>query len=39
MMIGGGLDANDVEVFDSTTITLFKEKLKGVGKNYRYGLK
>mgnify|MGYP001239168759 CR=1 FL=1 len=31
--IGGEVDPGKVEVFDSTTITLFKEILKGAGRN------
>ncbi len=31
--IGGEVDASKVEVFDSTTVTLFKEILKGAGRN------
>lgn len=31
--IGGEVDLSQVEVFDSTTITLFKEILKGAGRN------
>jgi hypothetical protein len=31
--IGGEVDPSEVEVFDSTTITLFKEILKGAGRN------
>ncbi|MCH6200810.1 hypothetical protein MMU07_14590 [Aquiflexum sp. LQ15W] len=31
--IGGEVDPSMVEVFDSTTITLFKEILKGAGRN------
>ena len=31
--IGGEVDSSRVEVFDSTTITLFKEILKGAGRN------
>jgi hypothetical protein len=30
--IGGEVDASKVEVFDSTTVTLFKEILKGAGR-------
>lgn len=32
-LIGGEVKPGEVEVFDSTTITLFKEILKGVGRN------
>ena len=32
LAIGGEVDAANVEVFDSTTITLFKEILKGAGR-------
>jgi len=31
--IGGEVEPGKVEVFDSTTITLFKEILKGSGRN------
>ncbi|WP_194976250.1 hypothetical protein [Aquiflexum lacus] len=31
--IGGEVDPRMVEVFDSNTITLFKEILKGAGRN------
>ncbi|OYX13057.1 MAG: transposase [Algoriphagus sp. 32-45-6] len=31
--IGGEVDPSQVEVFDSTTVTLFKEILKGAGRN------
>jgi hypothetical protein len=31
--IGGEVDAGRVEIFDSSTITLFKEILKGAGRN------
>jgi len=31
--IGGEVNPNKVEIFDSTTITLFKEILKGAGRN------
>ena len=37
--IGGEVDASTVEVFDSTTITLFKEVLKGAGRNSLNGKK
>lgn len=39
MLIGGEVDPNDVEVFDSTTLTLFKEILKGAGRNPHEGKK
>lgn len=32
-LIGGEVDPGEVEVFDSTTITLFKDILKGAGRN------
>ena len=32
-LIGDEVDPSEVEVFDSTTITLFKEILKGAGRN------
>lgn len=31
--IGGEIDSSKVEIFDSTTISLFKEILKGAGRN------
>lgn len=37
--IGGEVDPGRVEVFDSTTITLFKEILKGAGRNPLNGKK
>ena len=37
--IGGEVDASRVEVFDSTTITLFKEIMKGAGRNSLNGKK
>lgn len=37
--IGGEIDASKVEVFDSTTITLFKEIFKGTGRNVINGKK
>jgi hypothetical protein len=37
--IGGEVDPGRVEVFDSTTITLFKEILKGAGRNPLKGKK
>jgi hypothetical protein len=37
--IGGEVDASDIEIFDSTTIALFKEILKGVGRNSLDGKK
>ena len=37
--IGGEVDLDQVEVFDSTTITLFKEILKGAGRNPLTGKK
>jgi hypothetical protein len=37
--IGGEVDPGKVEVFDSTTITLFKEVLKGAGRNPLQGKK
>ena len=37
--IGGEIDPTKVEVFDSTTITLFKEILKGTGRNSINGKK
>ncbi len=37
--IGGEVDASKVEVFDSTTVTLFKEILKGAGRNTKGGKK
>lgn len=37
--IGGEIAAEKVEVFDSTTITLFKEILKGAGRNAINGKK
>lgn len=37
--IGGEVDPGRVEVFDSTTITLFKEILKGAGRNPLRGKK
>lgn len=37
--IGGEVDPSCVEVFDSTTITLFKEILKGAGRNPLKGKK
>ena len=37
--IGGEVDPGKVEVFDSTTITLFKEILKGAGRNPSEGEK
>lgn len=37
--IGGEVDPSKVEVFDSTTITLFKEVLKGAGRNPLEGKK
>ena len=39
LMIGGEVDAKDVDSFDSTTITLFKSILKGVGRNAINGRK
>jgi hypothetical protein len=39
MPIGGEVDLDQVEVFDSTTITLFKEILKGAGRNPLTGKK
>jgi len=39
MPIGGEVDPFDVEVFDSTTITLFKEILKGAGRTPHKGKK
>lgn len=39
MAIGGEVDPNEVEVFDSTTITLFKEILKGAGRKPHKGKK
>ncbi|MFQ3576808.1 MAG: IS4 family transposase [Cytophagales bacterium] len=39
MMIGGEVDRKDVEIFDSSTITLFKEILKGAGRNTINGRK
>lgn len=37
--IGGEVDPSRVEVFDSTTVTLFKEILKGAGRNPLSGKK
>lgn len=37
--IGGEIDSQKVEVFDSTTITLFKEIFKGAGRNSINGKK
>lgn len=37
--IGGEVDAGNVEVFDSSTITLFKEIFKGAGRNTINGKK
>lgn len=37
--IGGEVDPGRVEVFDSTTVTLFKEILKGAGRNPLKGKK
>lgn len=37
--IGGEVDPSQVEVFDSTTVTLFKEILKGAGRNPLEGKK
>ncbi len=37
--IGGEVDPGQVEVFDSTTVTLFKDILKGAGRNPLYGKK
>lgn len=37
--IGGEVDPGRVEVFDSTTVTLFKEVLKGAGRNPLKGKK
>lgn len=39
LMIGGEVNASDVEIFDSTTITLFKDILKGAGRNSINGKK